>query len=177
MIHLYHGDGKGKTTAAIGLAIRAAGSGYKIYFCQFMKGGASGELDILSGIDNVTILRCRKEYPFYNQLSEAEKKEMTAEHDGIIKNILMHMTQDKRDSVGQKYMIILDEITYPMMWGLIDEKQLADIWTLSDIDTEIVCTGRNPQNQLVERADYVTEMKCENHPFDKGLAARCGIEV
>lgn len=168
MIHLYYGDGKGKTTAAIGLLVRAAGNGFQTYFCQFMKGNPSGELNILQKLDFVTILRPKKDYPFYKNMTEAEKQEITEEHDRILDALLALPDTEKT-------LIVLDELTYPLSYGLIDPAKVERLLE-GKTTTEIVMTGRDPQNFLLKKASYKTEMKKITHPFDAGLTARAGIE-
>lgn len=181
MIHLYTGDGKGKTTASVGLAVRAAGRGMKVCFAQFMKGGDSGELHVLSELPQVRILRSRKEFGFYNTLSDKEKRELTEIHNGILEELITAAEEGSCD------MIVLDEVTYPVNWGLFDRTKLDRLLALgmtgkkSEAGCEIrvpelVLTGRAPDAFLLECADYVTEMKCVRHPYDKGVPAREGIE-
>ena len=88
MIHLYTGEGKGKTTAAIGLCIRAAGRGHCVCFSQFMKGNDTGELYVLESLPNVEILRSGKNYGFYASMSEADKEELTEVHNSILDSLL-----------------------------------------------------------------------------------------
>ena len=181
LIHLYTGDGKGKTTAAVGLTVRAAGRGMKVCFAQFMKGGDSGELHVLYEVPQVRILRSRKEFGFYNTLSEAEKRELTEIHNGLLEDLIAAVVEGSCD------MVVLDEVTYPVNWGLLDKNRLerllafgqAGKMTQADCDIqapELVLTGRDPAAFLLECADYVTEMKCVRHPYDKGIMAREGLE-
>lgn len=170
LMHLYYGDGKGKTTAAIGLAIRAAGNGKKVLFTQFMKGGRTGELEELQRIGNITILRSKKQFPFYRDMTPEQKKEQTDIHNRMLDTILTAIRQREYD------LIVLDEITYPYQWKLIDEKKLQEIVLAAKGVAELVCTGRSPAAFFLEQADYVSEMKCVRHPFEKGIRAREGIE-
>lgn len=169
MIHLYTGDGKGKTTAAVGLCVRAAGSGMRVIFSQFMKGNDTGELHVLGELSNVRILRSAKQFGFYKTLSEAEKAELTDIHNALLDRILEAVAGGECD------MMILDEITYPVNWGLADVSKVKRLIDMA-ADLEIVFTGRDPAAFFVECADYVTEMKALRHPFEKGIAARKGIE-
>ncbi len=173
MIHIYHGDGKGKTTAAIGLSVRAAGSGYKVFFTQFMKGGKTGELKTLSKIDGISISRCSKDYPFFRNMTEEEKAEQTVEHN-LLLGSLIEICKDKKQ--GEKYLIILDELVYPINYGLVDKDLVYKLLEFSGEDYEMVVTGRNPKKWLLDMADYITEMRCERHPYEKGIVAREGIE-
>lgn len=198
MIQLYTGDGKGKTTAAVGQAVRAVGSGYRVMFCQFMKGGESGELEVLKGLPQVKIYRCEREFPFFNAMTDRDKEEITEIHNAIIRNIIRrfdglnntgNISTNGSGAVG--LMVVLDEITYPLNWGLIDVSLFKDLVgkmkalyngrsgdsgeeSLSRI--ELVLTGREPDRFILENADYITEMKKLRHPFDWGIQARKGIE-
>lgn len=198
MIQLYTGDGKGKTTAAVGQAVRAAGSGYRVIFCQFMKGGESGELAILKELPQVEIYRCEREFPFFNAMTDRDKEEITEIHNAIIRNIIRrfdglnntgNISVNGSGAVG--LMVVLDEITYPLNWGLIDVSLFKNLVgkmkalyngrsgdsgeeSLSRI--ELVLTGREPDRFILENADYITEMKKLRHPFDRGIQARKGIE-
>lgn len=170
MIQLYTGDGKGKTTASTGQAVRAAGRGFRVVFAQFMKGNDTGELHSLKRIENIRILRSGKQFGFYSTLSEKEKEELTEIHNGIL-NELLRSAEEKSCE-----MIILDEITYPVNWGLLDADRLKKLLAFSGDSMEIVLTGRNAAPFLRDCADYITEMKCIRHPYEKGIAARKGIE-
>lgn len=198
MIQLYTGDGKGKTTAAVGQAVRAVGSGYRVMFCQFMKGGETGELEVLKGLPQVEIYRCEREFPFFNAMTDRNKEEITEIHNAIIRNIIRrfdglnntgNISVNGSGAVG--LMVVLDEITYPLNWGLIDVSLFKDLVgkmkalyngrsgdsgeeSLSRI--ELVLTGREPDRFILENADYITEMKKLRHPFDWGIQARKGIE-
>lgn len=170
LIHMYCGDGKGKTTAAIGLAIRAAGAGKRVLFTQFMKGDKTGELNSLQKLDNITVLRSDKLFPFYSQMTSEQKDELTDIHNQILDTIIETIQAGKCD------MVILDEITYPYHWKLIDCEKFCDFIKQFKSKVEIVCTGREPDTIFMESADYITEMKCIRHPFEKGIPAREGIE-
>ncbi|MCM1046045.1 MAG: cob(I)yrinic acid a,c-diamide adenosyltransferase [Candidatus Gastranaerophilales bacterium] len=173
MIHLYTGEGKGKTTAAIGLCIRAAGRGQSVCFSQFMKGNDTGELYVLEGLPNVEILRSRKNYGFYASMSEADKRELAKVHNDILDSLL------EKAGSGACRMVILDELTYPVKWGLLDLEKLERLLKLGKEDVgkvEIVMTGRDAGDLLIDAADYITRMECVRHPYEKGIAAREGIE-
>ncbi len=207
MIQLYTGDGKGKTTAAVGQAVRAAGSGYRVMFCQFMKGGETGELEVLKELSQVEIYRCEREFPFFNAMTDRDKEEITEIHNEIIRNIIRrfdglnntgNISVNGSGAVG--LMVVLDEITYPLNWGLIDvslfkdlvgkvkalynggsgdsveESRISNINEENLSQIELVLTGRDPDRFILENADYITEMKKLRHPFDWGIQARKGIE-
>ncbi len=180
MIQLYCGDGKGKTTAAAGLALRAAGNGMRVIFSQFMKGNDTGELHALCQIKNIEIVRSPKGFGFYSTLNEQEKQELTKIHNEILDRLLLAA------KAGDSDMIILDEITYPVSFHLIDENKLWELLSFghgrentgenAGKETEIILTGRGPADFMTDSADYITEMRAVRHPFEKGIAARKGIE-
>ena len=185
MIHLYSGDGKGKTSIATGMAVRAVGAGRKVVLARFMKGGESAELAPLKKL-GVRVIEAEKEFPFYNQMTEAEKAEITVCHNRILAEVL-----GDRGTVllvppsgGTKEpspcppssLVILDEITYPVSYGLIDVNALKAFLAHIPEGVELVMTGRNPADFLIEAADYHTELVKKAHPYDKGIQARYGIE-
>lgn len=169
MIELYTGNGKGKTTAAAGLAIRAAGSGMRVVFAQFMKGNETGEICILEKLPQVTVLRCPRQFGFYPDISEEEKAQLRCSHDAIL---------DRIAEIAQKGgcdLAVLDEITYPVAWKLVSEEKLRFLLSFGQ-RMELVLTGQGPADFMTDCADYITEMKAVRHPFTKGVAARKGIE-
>ncbi len=171
MIQLYCGDGKGKTTAALGQLIRMNGWGEKTVFCQFMKGNDTGELHSLENIKGVRILRSEKDFGFYKSMTEKEKLELTGIHNRLLEELLM--LQEKEEAG----LIVLDEITYPVEYGLIDINRLKLLLKRAgEKKCELVLTGRDPADFLMESADYITRMEKIRHPFDKGIMARKGIE-
>lgn len=170
LIHVYCGDGKGKTTAAAGLALRAAGCGKAVIFAQFMKGNDSGELAAMKQIEGIRIIRNTEHYGFYNQMSEQDKINITREHN----EILNQMTQSILH--GECDVLIMDEITYPLRLGLIDQGRVEELILNKPEALELVLTGREPEAFFLEHADYITEMKCIRHPYEKGIGARRGIE-
>ncbi len=168
MIHLYHGHGKGKTTAATGLAVRAAGSGMKVLFVQFFKDGSSSEIGVLSSLENVDVLIPDVFYGRFAKMSDAEKEEIRRCYTETLSEV------DRRaDGYG---LIVLDESVSAYNYGMFEGGCLTDLLKRIGNDIEIVLTGRDPAPELREAADYVTEMKKEKHPFDNGITARRGIE-
>lgn len=168
MIHLYTGNGKGKTTAAVGQAVRAAGCGWPVIFAQFMKGNDTGELHSLAQLKQVRICRSPRDFGFYSSMSEADREALTEIHNQILDELLAAARS------GHCKLIVLDEITYPVNWGLLDADRLKELLACEDV--ELVLTGREAADFLREAADYITEMRCERHPFAKGVGARRGIE-
>jgi ATP:corrinoid adenosyltransferase len=174
MIHLYTGQGKGKTTAAIGLCIRAAGRDFRVCFAQFMKGSDTGELHVLENLEGVTVLRSSTNFGFYSTMPDTDKAELTVIHNRILDRLL------ETAESGNCRMIVLDELTYPVKWGLLDTEKLRRLLKSGKEgvsgEIEIVVTGRDAAEFLKESADYITEMECVRHPYEKGVAAREGIE-
>lgn len=173
LIHLYHGDGKGKTSAATGLAIRAAGHGLKVIFLQFLKGAASGEILILNQLDHITVLRNSKDFGFISNMSKAEIIEITNMHNSNLKtalNIIYGNTDSSCD------VLILDEVCAAYRLKVVDRHLIDKLITDKPAHLELVLTGRQPDNIFTDNADYITEMYKERHPYDKNISARPGIE-
>lgn len=165
-LHIYCGDGKGKTTASLGLAMRAAGAGMKVCFVQFMKGGETAELDTLKLIPNISMHRCDKEYGFLWNMSDNEKAEITVTHNELLATAFNSGAD----------LVVLDEFNFAYSSGLMD-KVLAEKLILDNKDScEIVLTGRDPAEIFIQEADYVSEICCVKHPYEKGVTARKGIE-
>ncbi len=170
MIHLYYGDGKGKTTAAVGLAVRAAGSKMKVMFVQFLKTDFSGERNLLYNIENVTLTTCPVELKFTFEMNEKEKQQASVLFKGIFE-------RSARDALAERYdMIVLDEIIDAINAGMVSESDVMEFITNAPISMEIVMTGHNPSQKFIDIADYVTECKKIKHPYDRGITGRIGIE-
>lgn len=170
MVHIYCGDGKGKTTAAIGLAVRAAGAGKAVVFSQFMKGKESSEIKTLRRIQGITVVREDNELPFYYQMTAEQKTDCARIHDRIFTKCMEFVRSRQCD------LLILDEVVYAYKYSLMKKEPLEELIQNAG-DTEIVITGRKPDAFFLECADYITEMKKIRHPFDAGVPAREGIEV
>lgn len=170
MIHVYYGDGKGKTTAAVGLAVRAAGSNMKVMFVQFLKTEFSGERYILSNLENVSLTVCPDELKFTFDMSDAERQQASALFRGIFERSAATALSERYD------MIVLDEVFDIMNEGMLSEADVFEFITNAPVSIEIVMTGHDPAQRFTDAADYVTEMKKIKHPFDKGLNGRIGIE-
>lgn len=166
MIHIYCGDGKGKTTAAIGLAVRMAGYNKKVLFMQFLKGSYTGELEILQKCENITVMRCDRNYGFFRSMTDSDKENIIKCHNENLEYVLKNT-----DSFD---MIVLDEIFAAYNYDLADREKVKGI--VEKYKGELVMTGRDPQEWFVERADYVSEIKKIKHPYDRGITAREGIE-
>ena len=169
LTHLYFGDGKGKTTTAIGLAIRAAGSGMKVAIVQFMKGSKTSEIEMLKRLPNICVFRSDVDFGFFSTMSEDEKERITHVHNRLV--------DEAMEYIGQEGMLVLDEVTHAINFELIDCKKIRDFIEGKPQFIELVMTGRNPKDYLIEVADYVSEIKKLKHPFDRGINARKGIEL
>ncbi|MBO5521189.1 MAG: cob(I)yrinic acid a,c-diamide adenosyltransferase [Eubacterium sp.] len=178
--HVYCGTGKGKTTAAIGLAVRAAGAGCRVLFCQFLKSNITSELSVLETLPQVTILRPEGQYPFTRRMTAEDRTAITAEHNRILERIAAVLCQessahsDTDDSGSLPVLVILDELAWAYHYGLLDREQALSL--LDSKKAEFVITGRVRVPELIERADYVTNLQEEKHPFRNGIPARKGIE-
>ena len=168
LTHIYNGNGKGKTSAAIGLCIRFIGTGRKAIFAQFLKGQESSERAVLSSL-GVKVVNPEQPTKFVRDMDEGElsfcqkaQKNCLAEISVLIKS-------------GEYRLLILDEILDAIELNLIDEKDIIDLINTSE-NLEIVLTGRNAAEQLVALADYISEIKAIRHPYEKGILARKGIE-
>ncbi len=169
LIHVYCGDGKGKTTAAMGLALRAAGSGKKVIVMQFSKDGKSSELVSLNRVPGVEVIPQTRTFGFTWTLSEEEKAEAAVYYSGLLEKAF----EAAENGCG---LLVLDEAMSACANGFIKETRLLELLRQKPEELEVVLTGRGPSAQLLELADYVTEMCKRKHPFEKGVPARKGIE-
>ncbi|MBQ7433690.1 MAG: cob(I)yrinic acid a,c-diamide adenosyltransferase [Lachnospiraceae bacterium] len=170
LLHLYCGDGKGKTTAAIGLAIRGAGAGMRVHMVQFLKGRETAELAILAGIPQITVSRCEKDYGFTWNMTPEEKEAITLEHNRLLAEVAQLVAS------GQIQMLILDEFVSVYRHGLLDRELAERLILQKPPALELVLTGRNPDEKWIEAADYVSEIRAVKHPYERGIGARYGIE-
>lgn len=169
-IHIYTGDGKGKTTAAVGLSVRFAGNGGKVLFAQFLKDGTSSEIKVLSTIPGIIMMPCTEHFGFSFLMNEEEKKHAAAVYTDYLKNILAKAVEEE---IG---LLVMDEAVAAYNLNFIDHEILLDFLKNKPEQMEVVLTGRDPAEELVELADYVSEIRKIKHPFDQGIPARDGIE-
>lgn len=170
MKHIYYGDGKGKTIAAIGLAVRAAGSKMKVLFVQFLKTEFSGERHILSHTENVTLTFCPLELKFTFDMDDKEKAQAAKIFKGIFDNAVTTALTEKYD------MVVLDEVFEAINAHMLSESEVYEFITNAPSSMEIVMTGHNPPQKFMDCADYITEFKKIKHPYDRGITGRIGIE-
>lgn len=170
LIHIYCGDGKGKTTASMGLAIRAAGSGMNVLFTQFLKGSDTSELNSLKQIKGITVLRNAIDYGFFNQMTEEDKAAIKKLHNETLQQAIQAVNDKTVD------LLILDEIIATYNYNLVDKHLLDELIQNKPEYLELVLTGRDPAEHFIAAADYVSEIKKVKHPFDKRIGARKGIE-
>jgi cob(I)alamin adenosyltransferase len=166
-IHIYTGDGKGKTTASIGLAVRAQGAGLKVLFVQFLKGQQTSELEPLKKI-GVTVKRADAVTKFIPYMTEQEKQGCFQGQQSCFKE-----TSELLDNYD---VVILDEVIGAVTTGMLPLAEVINMIKTKPEHLELVLTGRQPPEELVELADYVSEIKAIKHPYDKGIKARKGIE-
>lgn len=165
-VHIYTGNGKGKTTAALGLALRAIGAGYRVYIIQFLKGQDYSELSSLKPLNKITVKRFGEKTFIHKAGTNSDFISAQKALDWskkIIKN-------------GKFDLVILDEIFLATFFKLIKNSDLEKLVKSKPKNLELVLTGRKASRQIIKLADYVTEMKEVKHPYQKGLLARKGIE-
>ncbi|HPG92323.1 MAG TPA: cob(I)yrinic acid a,c-diamide adenosyltransferase [Clostridia bacterium] len=169
LIHIYHGYGKGKTTAAVGLAIRFLGYDKKVVFTQFLKGSDSGEIKILKNL-GTTVMRNSRDYGFFPYASLEDKEAMTAENNRNLSESIVLALSGKCD------LLVLDEILDALSVGAVNKEIFENFIKEKPEKLELVLTGRNPSEFLIEKADYITFFDKQKHPFDKGVKARESVE-
>jgi cob(I)alamin adenosyltransferase len=168
LIQVYTGDGKGKTTAALGLALRAAGHGLQVYIVQYMKGWPDyGELAALRHQPNITLVQ-------FGRPDFVDREHPDPEDIKLAQQALQHSLDVLRD--GRYDVLVLDEINVAVDYGLVSLDQVLSLLDAKPPHLELVLTGRGAHRQLVERADLVTEMLQIKHPFSTGMGGRKGIE-
>ncbi len=167
LIHLYCGDGKGKTSASAGLALRMAGAGKQVVFAQFYKDGSSCELQPLREL-GVTVIVCKTIPGFFFQMNESEREQVKADHGRFLEEVF--------SAAKNAGLLVLDEAVAACRNGTIEEDRLLQLLSEKPVMLEVVLTGRGPSPRLVAAADYITEMKKLRHPYDRGIAARHGVE-
>ena len=170
LVHIYCGDGKGKTSAAVGLAVRAAGRGMKVLVVRFLKTENSGEVEVLRSIPGITVTPCDRTFGFVFRMNEEQKAEAAEYYQKRFE------TAVKEAVTGNYDLLILDEILASCNYGMVQEQSVLEFLHTKPAGLEVVLTGRDPSEKLVEQADYVSEIHMVKHPYQKGIPARKGIE-
>jgi cob(I)alamin adenosyltransferase len=171
LVHIYTGDGKGKTTAAIGLGVRACGCGMRVVMVQFLKGIQTGEMDSLKALGpNFALHRGTQLKKFTWQMNEIEKAQTAAQQNNIFEYAVDCAMRGACD------LLILDEVLGAVSSGMLKKGSLLEFIRSKPEDLELVLTGRGADGELIELADYVSEIKAVKHPADKGIKGRKGIE-
>jgi len=167
LIHVKTGDGPGKTTSAFGLALRAAGRGFKVYIAQFMKRGDYGELIAVRPLPNIVVEQFGREAFVDRGRPEEVDVELAREGLRRVEEVVMS---------GEHDVVIMDEVNVALDYGLISLDDVLRIVRGKPRHVELILTGRGAPPQLYEVADYVTEFREVKHPWRRGIAGRRGIE-
>lgn len=166
-VHIYTGNGKGKTTAALGLGLRAAGAGYKVHMLQFMKGRRYSELNSLENVKNFTISQHGRDEFVNKENTEQIDIDLAVEGFSKAKELIKNDNYD---------MIILDEINVAIDFNLISLKDVLHLIKEKPERLELILTGRYANHELIKIADYVSEILEIKHPYQKGVITRKGID-
>ncbi len=170
LIHIYCGEGKGKTTASLGLIVRASGAGYKVVIMQCFKGQESSELKTLEHIPGVTIVHANLPEKFTWELQDFQKINMMQMHVDMFSKAKSLI----EDNV--KTLLVLDEMIGATTYGYMEKDMVLEFLRSKPDNVEVVLTGRNPLPEFVVLADYVSNVNKIKHPYDRGIVARKGIE-
>ena len=163
-----YGDGKGKTTAAVGLAVRAVGAGLKVLVFQFLKDNSSSERKVLEVLPNVTCLPGREKVKFVGNMNRDERAQLRHYNNKALDEIIKFCAPFD--------MLLLDEVLCALKFDVISEDKLISFIQHKPRGLEIVMTGHEVTDNLLEMADYATEIRKVKHQFDLGRSARQGIE-
>lgn len=169
-IHIYCGNGKGKTTTGMGLCTRAAGFGYRVLIYQFMKNNKTSERKILEQVPNITFIDGLEQEKFSFQMTPEEKEQRRRYYEQQF-NLITQIARDEHYDI-----LFCDELIYTIRAGLFTESILTDYLKNKPENLEIILTGQDPGQELMNLADYVSEIRKIKHPFDQGIHARPGIE-
>lgn len=171
LIHIYCGDGKGKTTAAMGLGIRACGRDKKVLLTQFLKDNDTGELISIEKLgENFQVFKGIPVKKFFKFMSSEEQMATRSEHEERFRQVTKKAIDENFD------LLIMDEIIASTNLNLIPLNEVIDFLQNKPKGLEVVLTGRNPNEKLIELADYVSEIRAVKHPYEKGINSRIGIE-
>ncbi len=167
-IHVYYGNGKGKTTTAVGLIVRAAGSGLRVAMFQFLKDNSSSERVILEQIPNITCLPGKDRVKFVSKMNSDEKARLKQYNNKALDEIAKFCVSFD--------VLFLDEALCAVQLNVLSEEKLVEFLEHKPRGLEVIMTGHQVSDRMLEIADYVSEIRKVKHPFDQGIAAREGIE-
>lgn len=171
LVHIYTGDGKGKTTSAVGLAIRASGNNLKVLMVQFLKGAETGEIAILKKLEpNLKLCRVEEIQDFIWNLNKEQITGLRRSTEVLLQYCFDLISSEEWD------MFIMDEVMAAISAGFIKTETIVHFLKNRPNKLEVVLTGRNAPQELVDRADYVSDITPVKHPFSKGIRGRRGIE-
>ncbi len=177
LVHIYCGDGKGKTTAAVGLALRMAGNGRRVILVRFLKHEDSGEVHALRRIPGVDVLPCTEYFGFTWQMTVEEKRQTAKNCNRQFQEAWeMAVSLCESRETDADVLLVLDEAAAALEHGFLELSGVLDCVDRRPPNLEMVFTGRRMPGELLGRADYVTEMKEVCHPYARGIRARRGIE-
>lgn len=168
LIHVYTGDGKGKTTASVGLAVRACGAGRRVAFVQFMKGTESSEIKPLRAL-GINVVKAGTVTKFVPYMTDEERAQCAQEQQAgfAAAEALAHDID----------VLVLDEIISAVTTGMVPQDRVLHFLLTKPARLEVVLTGRDVPDAIKELADYFSDIRAVKHPFDKGVRARRGIEM
>ena len=169
-IHIYCGNGKGKTTTGMGLCTRAAGFGYRVLIYQFMKNNKTSERKILEQVPNIRFIDGLEQEKFSFQMTPEEKEQRRQYYEQQF-NLITQIAREEHYDI-----LFCDELIYTIRAGLFTESILTDYLKNKPENLEIILTGQDPSQELMNLADNVSEIRKIKHPFDQGNHARPGIE-
>jgi cob(I)alamin adenosyltransferase len=171
LIHIYTGDGKGKTTAAVGLGVRACGQGMRVLMVQFLKSMPTGEMYSLKKLEPGFVLyRGTDTKKFTWQMNDEEKSQAAAQQRAIFHHAVSAAVNGECD------MLIMDEVMGALSSGMIDMESLLRFISAKPEKLELILTGRDAPAELIGVTDYVSEIRAVKHPAQKGISARKGVE-
>lgn len=192
LIHVYCGDGKGKTSAACGLAVRMAGRGNSVVIARFLKTDDSGEVEMLKLLPGVEVIPCEKEFGFVFAMDAETKREAAEFNTQLFRstveraintsracgsdNFCEKVSNQEGRAPGVQCLLVLDEIMAAMNLGMVPESEVLEFLKHRPENLEVVLTGRDPSAEILAMADYISEINKIRHPFEKGISARIGIE-
>ena len=170
LIHIYCGEGKGKTTAAVGLGVRACGSGMRVVLAQFLKGNSSGERRVLERLPGFFLIPGPESVKFTFQMTPREMEEARRQSGAMLRAAV---ETARRETCG---LLILDEVFGAVSTGVLQAEDVLNFLRGKPEALEVVLTGRDPAPEFLQLADYVSEIRKIKHPYDRKVPARKGIE-